>query len=94
MTDIRDGADMSDEDLKRSRDLGGATYLSAYVRLRARELGVNQEDFLGLREVALKMLPAINLATEAAWCATMTDRAGVKEKMKALETELHKMVNT
>ena len=60
-------ADLSDAELTKARDLGAATYLSAYVHLMARNLGVDDRDHQGINAMAGALVEPVNLATEAAF---------------------------
>lgn len=81
---------LNDQELRHARDLGAATYLTAYVRLMARELGIETEAFdqKQINAMALDMVEATNMATEAAWCALMKDRQGVDSALKRLSIHL------
>lgn len=74
-------SDMTNKQLEFARDLGGATYLSAYVHLMARELGVDDSDLVSVNDMALPMLEPLNIALECCWRATMKDHAGQAEAM-------------
>lgn len=83
---------LSDEELEHARDLGAATYMSAFVHLMARRLKVNDADFKEVNQMALAMVPAMNLASEAAWRAMMKDRVGAHKVLKQLNDELMELM--
>lgn len=87
MSGMQDPSSLSDEQLERARDLGGATYLSAYVTLMSRKLDI---DIIpeALRPMVLKMIIPVNLATEAAWCAQTNDLAGMNRTLERLRVLL------
>lgn len=84
--------DLSNEELEDARDLGAATYLSAYVHLMARRLDVDDSDTVAVNQMAVAMIPVINLATEAAWRASMKDRTGAHKALKDLRDRIMEMM--
>jgi hypothetical protein len=78
---------LSDTDLLRARDLGAASYLSAYAHLMARHLGIDDSDTDAINAMALQMAKALALGTEAAWCALMSDRNGMNNALARLQKE-------
>lgn len=77
---------VSNEELRQGRDLAAAVYLTAYIRLMARELGVDELDDEAVRAMALEMIDSLNLGTQAAWCALMNDRPGMGKALRRLGT--------
>lgn len=75
---MADPAMLPKEELKRIRDLSGTTYMSAYVRLMARELEIDESDTMALNDLAIKLVEPLNIATEAAWRALMGDTQGME----------------
>jgi|RhiMethySRZTD1v2_1073278.scaffolds.fasta_scaffold567419_4 hypothetical protein len=76
--------DLDDADLEYTRDLGASTYLSAYVHLMSRKLGIDDSDNEAVNGMALQMLDTLNLSTVAAWCGLMNDKDGVENALKEL----------
>lgn len=79
---------LSDAELIKARDLGAATYLSSYVHLMARNIGVDDSDDEGVNAMALQMVEAVNLGTEAAFRALMNDRSGMENALVQLRDAL------
>jgi hypothetical protein len=75
--------DLSREEIVRIRDLGAVAYLRGYVRLMARELGIDESDSDGLDAMVVEMVEPLNVATEAAWRALMKDKPEDMEKVVA-----------
>lgn len=92
MSGMQEPSSLNNVELERARDLGGATYLSAYVTLMARQLGLDDADKEALRAFALQMLIPVNLATEAAWFALMHDDEKMNERIQELQAVLNGMV--
>lgn len=72
---MADPAELSVEELEALRDQGAAIYMSAYLQLMARHLGVyaGLTDTDGLNAMAMAMVEPLNLATRAMWYALMND---------------------
>lgn len=79
---------MTDAELARARDLGGATYLSSCCHMLARKLGVDDLDNEAINAMALKMLPALNIAMETAWRGLMHDDEGMTLTLKRFEYQV------
>jgi hypothetical protein len=75
---------LDDADLEYTRDLGASTYLSAYVHLMSRKLGIDDSDDEAVNGMALQMLDTLNLSTYAAWCGLMNDKSEVENALKEL----------
>lgn len=73
-----------ESELKSKRDLGAVVYLSCYLQLMHRALGVDNIHDDYLRMTALQMVIPINYATEATWRAMMDDRKGADEALANL----------
>lgn len=71
-------ANLSRAELEKARDIGVATYLSAYGRLMARELGIDETDTQGINRMMFVLIEPMNLATEAMWRALMEDHEGTE----------------
>lgn len=84
---MADPAELPRAELERARDLGAATYLSAYFHLMTRELGVDA-DTLGVQGMALVVLDPMNHATQAMWCAMMEDRPGKEAALMKFQQSL------
>ena len=87
---------MTPQDLQKAKDLGFATYLSAYVQLMGRNLGITGDDpdagtQQALNQMALTMVEPMNLATEACWRALMHDHRGAKDKIQRFEEALKQL---
>lgn len=82
---------LSDEQLENAQSLGAATYLSAYVRRMARELGVDDSDKNAMNLMAVEMVESVNLGTEAAWRALMNDRPGMNDALDRLRKTLENL---
>lgn len=80
---MADPAELPREELERGRDLGAATYLSAYIHLMLRELGIAHfaSDTAGVNSMVEQMVEPMNIATEAIWRALMDDHSGEMEKV-------------
>lgn len=52
--------------------------MSAYVRLMARELKIDESDTVALNDLAIKLVDPLTIATEAAWRALMGDISGME----------------
>lgn len=66
-------------------------YLSAYVNLITRHMGLdgtNEE----MNALAVEMVDTVNLATQIAWCALMSDPNGVSKGMEELKTTVDKLL--
>jgi len=79
---------LSTFDMMRMRDLGAAVYLSAYVHLLARNLGIDDKDHEAINAFASALVEPVNLAAEAAFRALVNDRAGSDELMDQLREQL------
>jgi hypothetical protein len=84
---MKDPSSLSDDQLERARDLGGATFLSAYVTMMARKLEVPVDNDAA-RAMAMQMIMPLNLAAEAAWRALMDDREGADDAIGRLRLVL------
>jgi hypothetical protein len=80
--------ELNDELLRRARDLGAASYVSAYIHLMMRELGVDDTDNQAVNALASEMIEPINLATEAAFRALMADTVGMDHALDRLRRHL------
>lgn len=78
---MNEPSSLSDSELYRARDLGGATYLSAWVHLMTRKLGVDDSDLVSVNDMALSMLEPLNHAMQACWCSMMKDQPGMADAM-------------
>lgn len=67
--------------LEHARDIGAATYLAAYGRLMAGELGIDETDTEGINHMMLSLIEPMNRATEVMWRALMDDRQGMEEAL-------------
>lgn len=69
-----------DETLRKSQELGAATYLTAYIVRMARAMDINSQQFEadteGVNQMVLQMIEPLNHATAAIWCALMIDATG------------------
>lgn len=66
-----------DETLRKSQELGAATYLTSYIVRMARAMDIDLEaDTEGVNKMVLQMVEPLNHATAAIWCALMTDATG------------------
>lgn len=83
-----DPKNLSNEELEHARDLGAATYLSAYIHLMARRLKVDESNTVAVNQLAVSMIPILNLACQAAWCAHMKDRMGAHNAINKLKDEI------
>lgn len=87
---------LSNEQLQHARDLGAASYLSAYVHLMTRVLDIDDSDNVAINEMASTMVEPINIATEAAWRALMGDTVGMDQTLKRFREhldEIHPIIN-
>lgn len=75
--------DLSNEAVKRIRDLGAVAYLRGYIRLMVRELDIDESDTEGMDHMLLQMVEPLNVATEAIWRALMSDKSEEMEKVLA-----------
>jgi hypothetical protein len=75
---------LSQSELERARDLGAATYASAYVRLMSIHLGIANASQEAINEMALQMVEGINFGTQAAWCGLMGDQDGINNALEQL----------
>lgn len=80
--------DLTREQLERARDLGAATYFSAYVQLMASHLGVNNVTQEAMNDMALLMAAPMNHAMTATWCAMMGDIPGRNRALLEFKEEL------
>jgi hypothetical protein len=67
---------LSKDKLYHARDLGAITYASAYINLMAIHHGIDNSDQKAMNEMAVRIVPAINFGTQAAWCGLMGDQDG------------------
>lgn len=92
---MADPAALPTSELQNARDMGAATYLSAYLRLMIRELGVDQGDTeiqnAMVRSMVLQMIAPINHATESIWRAMMEDHKGMEEALQRLRDSLDQL---
>lgn len=69
-----------DETLRKSQELGAATYLTAYIVRMARAMDIDPQhleaDTEAVNQMVLQMVEPLNHATAAIWCALMTDASG------------------
>lgn len=72
---------LSTEELEYARDLGAATYLSAYIHLMSRALKVDSSNHIEVNLMAAQMVEPLNHAVEACWRGMMNDRSGMFEAM-------------
>lgn len=82
---------MSREELKRARDLGAATYFSAYVQFMASHLEVTNATQTEVNAMALAMTEPMNQAMTATWCAMMNDISGRNAALVEFKRELDKL---
>lgn len=78
---------LSGEQLLQARDLGAATYLSAYIHLMARGMNI----VLDKREanaMAVEVVHAMNHATQGMWCALMKDGHGMRNAIALYQAQL------
>lgn len=87
------GTSLSTEELERARDLGAATYLTAYIHLMSRQLKVDDSDNEAVNIMALDMVDILNLSTQAGWCALMGDRKGLLKVMDNFRSAVETLVN-
>lgn len=71
-----------DATLRQARDLGAATYMTSYLHLMMRELGVDDSDNVAVNAMAAEMVEAMNLATETTFRALMKDHEGVEKTLE------------
>lgn len=88
---MADPAKLPTEDLERARDLGAATYVSTYVRLMMRALGIDESDTESVNAMALRMVDPLSTATEVIWRALMDDHKGKDETLRRFRTQLEAM---
>lgn len=77
--------ELDNVELEHTRDLGAITYLSAYVHLMSRKLGIDDSDNEAVNGLAIQMIDTLNLSTLAAWCGLMNDRQGAEEALNELK---------
>lgn len=80
--------ELSNSELQLARDMGAATYLSAYIWLMAEQLEIKDLDNESVTAMALTMVDALALSTEATFRALMSDRTGVQDAIRRLQQEL------
>lgn len=88
---MADAANLSDDDLKRARDLGAATYVTAYVTMMAKELGIKDIDLAAANALAMHMVEPLNLATEATFRKLMEDDAGTADTLRRFHMALKQL---
>lgn len=76
---------LSTEELEHARDLGAITFLSSYVHLMSRQLGIDDSDNTTINTMTLQMLEPVNLGIEAAWYALMGDEKGLQTTMERFQ---------
>lgn len=85
---------LSDEQLREAQAMGAAAYLTAYTRLMARALGV-EEDIVNadvLKQMVTAMVEPLNHATEATFRALMSDRKGTYKALKTLRESVEELM--
>jgi hypothetical protein len=92
-TPISESFRLSDVELEHARDLGAATYLSAYVNLMARRLKV-EDSYTKEAVISMvaEMVEPINLGTQIAWCALMNDEDGANTRLEELRITVEKLL--
>lgn len=88
---MADPGEIPTHELQSKRDLGAVIYLSCWLQLMHRELGVPPANSDYLRMTALQMVMPINYVTEAAWRAMMNDRKGADEAVENLRNCLESL---
>jgi hypothetical protein len=68
------------EELEKMRDTGAIMYGLGYIRLMAREIGVD-DSLEGSQEMFYQMIEPMNIAMEAIWRALMEDHIGKEEAL-------------
>lgn len=81
-------ARLDEDELRLGRDVGAATYVSSYMHLMMRELGVDDSDLDAVNALAANMVEPINIATEASFRALMGDTVGMDAALKRLQEHL------
>lgn len=79
---------MSDRDLRMARDLGAATFLNAYIRLMAKEMGITGLSTEAVVKLAELMIEPLNISTEATFRWLMNDTGGSKDAVHRLRVKL------
>jgi len=87
-----DQPELSDDDLKRAQYLGAVAYLTAYTRGMARQLGVDDTDREAINQMVVQLVEPLNIATEAAWRAMMSDKKGTYQTLQRLRIEVEGMM--
>jgi hypothetical protein len=85
---MADPAQIPESELFQKRDLGAVIYLSCYIQLMHRALGVEELNDEYIRMTVVQMVMPINYATEAAWRALMNDRKGSEEALANMKRSL------
>jgi hypothetical protein len=85
---MSDPAKIPTSELMHKRDLGAILYLSCYLQMMHRELGIDDVSDEYLRMTVLQMVMPMNHATEAIWRALMHDETGVEETIQRFRESL------
>lgn len=86
---MADPAQLPISELQNRQYLGAVVYLSAYLMLMHRELGVDDASDEYLRMTTLQMVMPMNHATEAIWRALMKDADGMEKAVQEFRAALH-----
>lgn len=70
---MADPAKVPDSLLEYGRDTGAVMYLTAYVRLMCRAIGVDDTNVDAVQAMVVQMVEPLSKATEATWRAMMAD---------------------
>lgn len=79
---------MTDEQLRDAQIHGAATYCMAYLHRMTRAIQEPVNDDGDLGAMVLEMVPALNHATQAMWCALMHDLSGMHTALTKFKFDL------
>lgn len=83
---------LSDEQLREAQAMGAAAYLTAYTRLMARALGIDDDSPEAINKMVMVMIEPLNNATEATFRALMNDRKGMYKALKTLRESVEELM--
>lgn len=76
------------KELERALSFGAFSYMLAYIKLKADELGIPQPDEDTLKQMALQMVRPFTISTEAVWHAMGNDVTGLNDACDRFQATL------